>query len=33
MDLSNVKMVVFDMDGVLRVGSKVIPGAQNIFMS
>ena len=31
MDLSNVKMVVFDMDGVLRVGSKVIPGAQNIF--
>lgn len=31
MDLSNIKMVVFDMDGVLRVGSKVIPGAQNIF--
>ena len=31
MDLSNVKMVVFDMDGVLRFGSKVIPGAQNIF--
>lgn len=31
MDLANVKMVVFDMDGVLRVGSKVIPGAQNIF--
>ena len=31
MDLSSVKMVVFDMDGVLRVGSKVIPGAQNIF--
>lgn len=31
MDFSNIKIVVFDMDGVLRIGSKIIPGAQNIF--
>ncbi len=29
--LENIKLLAFDMDGVLRVGNNIIEGAENIF--
>ena len=30
--MNNIKAVVFDMDGVLRIGNQIIPGADNVLV-